>query len=140
MLAVRQRCSRVMQIYREARGQKGQVLVQCSHSSSLPGQDQEAQHLLLVGQGYGGRGLESGLELGWVPLRGAIKLCTSGMMALCRVEASSTREKASSTRVEASSTRVTRRQSRTGRTGRERPGPGTASYSNTLTKEYCSLS
>ena len=133
MLAVRQRCSRVMQIYREARGQKGQVLVQYSHSSSLPGQDQEAQHLLLVGQGHGGRGLESGLELGWVPLHGAIQLYTSGMMALCR-------EEASTTRVEASSTRVTRRQSRTGRTGRERPGPGTASYSNTLTKEYCSLS
>ena len=39
MLAVRQRCSRVMQIYREARGQKGQVLVKYSHSPSLPGQD-----------------------------------------------------------------------------------------------------
>ena len=70
MLAVRQRCNRVMQIYREARGQKGQVLAKCSHSSSLPGQDQEAQHLLLAGQGHGGRRLESGLELGWVPLYG----------------------------------------------------------------------
>ena len=32
MLAVRQRCRRVMEIYREAREQKGQVLVKLSDS------------------------------------------------------------------------------------------------------------
>ena len=64
------------------------------------------------------------------------------MVTLCifREEAKSTmmtRTQSLTNKEEASSTMVTRRLSRT---ARERTGPGAATYSNTLTKEYCSLS
>ena len=64
MLAVRQRCRRVMEIYREAREQKGQVLVKLSDSSSFLGQDQGCQQLPLASQEHVSPRLETRLELG----------------------------------------------------------------------------